>query len=240
MPELPQSTRMRLRVRVHPVSHHGQLQRVIATASPLRNTHITNLLWHHSGAIFGDRADLLRLGALFRLAAVSPHSAVYLPLRANDPDCESAASWGRNQGLADLVLVRRDVPLPPSAWPGIRDRLRRATGTPATMHTPAPRPQSSEERSWKKSTLSAAEHAATVFLSGPARVLLEAGDEITWCGEQVAGDPDIHRFGGPVAMSQFKGADGDPGRRDGTWECMVLAHGQIFHRARWERSRSNG
>jgi hypothetical protein len=105
------AARMRLRMRVHYVSGNTRLQRVVMTAAPLRHT----------------RADLLRLGALFRLAAVSPHSAVFVPLRANRVG-EWVAPWADSQGLADLAIVRRNVHLRPSNWPSIRARLGRTWG----------------------------------------------------------------------------------------------------------------
>jgi hypothetical protein len=76
------------------------------TAAPLRDTHITKLRWHHTGALISSRADLLCLGALFRLAAVSPRSAVFLPLLANDRRHPSVSHWATNQGLADLLIMR--------------------------------------------------------------------------------------------------------------------------------------
>jgi hypothetical protein len=89
---------------------------------------------------------------------------------------------------------------------------------------------------WDRLQLQAAEHADTVLLSGSAAALHHAGDELTWCGELVAGNADIHRFGGPTALSQFNGPDRRAGgRRDASWHFMVLAEDQIFHRARWLR-----
>jgi hypothetical protein len=167
--DLPDAARMRLRMRIH------------------------------TGALISSRADLLRLGALFRLAAV----------------------------------VRRDVPLRPSAWPAIRARLRRGAreAVPATMLTPAPRRSSrNQDRDWKRHHLSVAEHADTLVLSGSSRALHDAGDELTWCGNEVAVNSDIRRYGGPALLSQFTGPRRRPGRRDASWECMVLAEDHIFHR----------
>jgi hypothetical protein len=203
-------------------------------AAPLRNTHITNMLWQHSGALISSRADLLRLGALFRLAAVSSHSAVFLPLRINEPG-DTAASWRDSRGLADLLIVRRDVPLRPSAWPAIRAKLRRGAGVPATMVAPAPRPPAGQTRIPALQALFVAEHANTLVMSGASTALHEAGDELTWCGNEVAINKDIHQYGGPTLLSQFNGPDRRPSRRDGTWECMILAEDHIFHRARWLR-----
>lgn len=228
MGELPQAGRMRLRVRAHHVEERTALRRVLVSTA-LTRTSITPLLWHHSGAVFSCRADLLRLGALFRVAATGPHSAVFLPLRANPPS-DSAASWADQlRPRHDLVLARDDVQLRPSAWPRLRDRLRR-NGNPLTLRAPAPRPIQ-VRADWERDELNAAEHAATVFLTGSPQCLLDAGDELTRCADEVATSADVHRFGGPAAFSQFNGPDPDPGeRRDGSWECMVLAEDQHFRR----------
>src|SRR4051794_10465176 len=109
-------------MRVHHLPGHNSLHRVLMPVAPLSRTHITKVLWHHSGALIGSRADLLRLGALFRLAAVSPHSVVYLPLRRNARS-EAVTYWRAGQGLADLVIVRSEASLRPSAWPALRSRL---------------------------------------------------------------------------------------------------------------------
>jgi hypothetical protein len=134
--------RMRLRMRVHHLPGDNSLQRILMPVAPLYRTHITKVLWHNSGALIGSRADLLRLGALFRLAAISPHSVVYLPLRGN-AQSEAVTYWAGVQGLADLVIARSEASLRPSAWPTLRTRLRRGpkAGVVTTMWTPAPRPQ---------------------------------------------------------------------------------------------------
>lgn len=220
-----------MRVTVHELGGGARLRQVLTPRDPLRRTHQTRLLWAHTGALVGSRADLLRLGALIRLAAVSPHSVVFLPLRAN-PRSAYVEHWAEIQGLADLVVLRTDVPLRRSAWPAVRARLRR--GRPRTVDTPAPR----EERrpdDWRRDRLDlgVTEFAETVFLAGTAEALLEAGDEVTRCGNEVAVHRDIHRFGGPALLSQFVGPDRHAGpRRDEAWECMVLAEDELFRRAR--------
>ncbi|WP_203827781.1 hypothetical protein [Actinoplanes palleronii] len=200
--------------------------------------HITKVLWQHSGALIGSRADLLRLGALFRLAATSPHSLVYLPLRENVRS-EAVTYWDAGQGLADLVIGRSDTALRPSAWPILRASVRRGlkVGALATVRTPAPRPRPEERQpasEWERERhpLRATEHADTLLLSGSARALHEVGDELTWCGEQVALNSEIHRFGGPALLSQVNGPARRAGRRDASWHFMVLAEDHLFHRDR--------
>jgi hypothetical protein len=130
-----------------------------------------------------------------------------------------------------------DVPLGPSAWPAFRQRARRGSGTTRTVVAPAPRPLPAST-GLRRDRLTVAEHADTVLLTGPAAALLLAGDHLTECGDLVAVDPGIHRFGGPVLLDEFHGPDGElhPGqRRDSTWKCGILAEDELFHRARWQR-----
>jgi hypothetical protein len=232
---------MRLPMRVHHLPGHGTPRQVLVPVVPLSRLHVTKVLWRYSGALIGSRADLLRLGALFRLAAVSPQSVVYLPLRQN-AQSEAASAWNATQGLADLVIARREAALRPSAWPAHRVRLRHGPKAEArtTMLAPAPRllAQPEDRRpvpDWElvRYRLRLSEHADTLFLSGSAQALHDAGDELTWCGDQVAVNANIHRFGGPTMLSQFNGPDRRAGRRDASWEMMVLAEDQIFHRSRW-------
>ncbi|GIH03778.1 hypothetical protein Rhe02_18450 [Rhizocola hellebori] len=97
-----------MRVRVH----RTPLCRIIVPHDPLPRTKMDNVLWHHGGALVaGNPGDLFRLGALFRLAAVSPRSVVYLPL---------------SQGSQQMVLMHQGIPVRPSAWPNLRAMVRRA------------------------------------------------------------------------------------------------------------------
>lgn len=230
--------RMRLRVRVHAVYRQAQLHRVIMMRSPLPDTCLTTILSWHCGALTSNRADLLRIGALFRLAAISPHSAVYLPLRANKPT-EATGFWIRENGAADLVIVRSDALLRPSDWPEIRARLRHGPrpGVPHKMLAPAPRPLTAEMLGdWTRPQLSVAEYAETVFVRASPRDLHEAGDLLTMCGDDVAVNKDIHRFGGPALLSVLKGRIRRTGRQEDQWECDILAEDPRFqHKERLRR-----
>jgi hypothetical protein len=97
------------------------------------------------------------------------------------------------------------------------------------VRAPAARPPRADRA---RHELSVAEHAGTLFLSGTARALFEAGDELTWCGDEVAGHPDPPPRRADL-LSQFDGPGQRPGRRDTTWVCMVLAEDPIFLRVRW-------
>ncbi|WP_144125661.1 hypothetical protein [Catellatospora sichuanensis] len=220
--------RTALRVRVHAVPGQSRLRRVVVPDPPLRDTHQSLLLWQHTGALTASRADLWRLGALFRLAAVSPHTAVHVPLRRNPRD-EHAEFWSREQGLGDLLIMRGDVGLRPAHWTALRTRLGRGPrpGRLAFMSVPPPRPPVAEPGwDWREHALGVHEHGDTVFWSGTARALYAAGDDLTWCSGQVSRHVDIRRHGGPALLSQWTGPgrpDRSAGRRDTSWECMILA-----------------
>lgn len=223
-----QRRRTALRVRVHALPGQSQLRRVVVPDPPLRETHQSLLLWQHSGSLTASRADLWRLGALFRFAAVSPHSAVYVPLRGNPRDEYNEACYG-DQGLGDLLIMRGEVGLRSAHWTALRARLGRGPGTgrPALLSVPSPRERVVEQGwDWRQHALTVAEHADTVFWSGTARALYAAGDELAWCSGQVSRHRDIRRHGGPALLSQWNGPSspfGPIGRRDDTWECMILA-----------------
>ncbi|GAB4057847.1 hypothetical protein [Catellatospora paridis] len=81
------------------------------------------------------------------LAARSPHTIVYLPLRASaaaDP-CD----WGRP---LDLVLLHHSLAFPPSRWKEVRARL--GPGRPHTVTLPAgawpSRPVADHRRTWHR------------------------------------------------------------------------------------------
>ncbi|MFD7652425.1 hypothetical protein ACFV4N_00390 [Actinosynnema sp. NPDC059797] len=84
---------MRSSVIAHPVVHRAPLHRVLVPAARLRDTRAGSTD-HRCVPLTGSRADLLRLGALVRLAAVSRHSAVHVPLGTGPPagGCTAAAS----------------------------------------------------------------------------------------------------------------------------------------------------
>jgi hypothetical protein len=107
------------------------------------------------------------------------------------------------------------------------------------MLTPAPRTAVyNRDWDWMRQRLSVAEHGETMVLSGWPEALYYAGDELTRCGNEVAVDGEIHRYGGPALLGQFNGPGYRAGRRDATWECMVLAVDEIFHRNRWQPTAS--
>ncbi|MGI5182825.1 hypothetical protein ACQEVZ_41870 [Dactylosporangium sp. CA-152071] len=157
--------------RLRAVVHHAPSCRVLRPRSPVALTVRSPLARHGEGRLTGSRAALVLFGAWCRVAAVSPHSVVHLPLEG-----------------PDLVLARSDTGLRPSAWKGMRAAL--SPGRPATLRSPAPRPSPGDD-----GALSVTEHAATLFLLGPPRALFQLGDAVTDATADVPHLRDVRRYG---------------------------------------------
>ena len=197
--------RMRLRVVDHPVGDAGRrLSRVLTPARPLRSTYVYPTVIHW-GSVYSSRADILRLGALVRLAATSPHSVVHVPA---PPDAVARTNHLGQVPVA-LVVARDDVGLRPSDWPRLRARAHHGPvpGTVRTMATPAPRPPATwtGERMRFDTTHpeQLVEHAGTLFVIAHPRALFGLGDALTDCGERVATDSDVHRYGEALLTDLF-------------------------------------
>lgn len=223
---------MRLSVIAHPVVRHAPLHRVLVPTTPLRN------LWVRPpdpvvgvAAVTGTRADLLRLGALVRLAATSRHSALFVPARDNVPPEER---WRMGAALpVDVLVVRRDVGLRPSAWPEVRQALRRSTARPGAVRTP---PARVDEvwREWEWTgphRIALTEHAATLVVSSTGRSLHRLGDLFTEAGELLAAERDIHRHG-HAHLTGMRRVFTDP-----DVALDVYGRDPVFHRSRWAKAR---
>ncbi len=196
--------------------HSTPVCRVIVPVPHFRQTQIETVLWHHGGfLVTGAPGELFRLGALMRIAAVSPHSVIFLPL-SRSPQDRRYGFAGKRYG--HLVLMRQDVRLKPSMWPALRAQVRR--GTPAKIQAPAARdPQGERGWDWQQRLLKLREHAGTVFLTGSPQALFDAGDELTSLAAEVHKDSSL--------VTQFNGS-GQTGRRDDDWELWVLARSRTF------------
>jgi hypothetical protein len=70
--------------------------------------------------MYVDRTEGRRIGTLWLLAARSPRSLVYLPMRT--APAAPGIGWEDEQPL-DLVLAPSAVQLRPSRWKRLRERL---------------------------------------------------------------------------------------------------------------------
>jgi hypothetical protein len=189
------------------VVRHAPLHRVLVPAAPLRN------LWVRPpepiigmATVTGTRADLLRLGALVRMGDARP---------------------------VDLLVVRRDVGLRPSGWPGVRRALRRSTARPGRFTTPPARTDEVwREWEWTGShRITLAEHASTLVVSSTGRSLHRLGDLFTEAGELVAADREIHRHG-HAHLTGLRTVFTEP-----DVALDVYGRDPIFHKSRWAKSR---
>jgi hypothetical protein len=183
---------LRLSAHVYQVRWDSRRARVLVPARPLTGTAVISPLSARNGMLVSSRADLLRLGGWIRIAAVSAHSIVHIPCGSNP---NPYAGWCDASSPVDLVIVRSDTALRPSAWKAVRSQLRHSR--PAVLQAPQARPQK-PYRHWEWSEqrlIRMTEHAATLVVSAPAWSLLDLGDTVTEAGEQVANSRDIHRHG---------------------------------------------
>ncbi|MDX3227631.1 hypothetical protein [Streptomyces sp. ME19-01-6] len=112
---------LRVKIVVQRVRLAGTEYRVIRPARPLKNGALYNARGHYD--MYVDRTDGRRIGTLWLLAARSPRSLVYLPMRT--APAAPGTGWEDEQPL-DLVLAPRAVQLRPSRWKRIRKLLNTA------------------------------------------------------------------------------------------------------------------
>ncbi|MFE0463245.1 hypothetical protein ACFW1A_28735 [Kitasatospora sp. NPDC058965] len=225
----------------HQVAGAGAgLGRILHTGPMLRST-VVHPPDHQVGYLYASRADLLRLGALFRVAATSPHSAVYVPV---PPDAGSRTSFGPVRPLP-LLLARTDTGLRPSDWPrlrqGMRHGMRHGTrhGThrgavPVRVTAPAPRSADRPDdvrRLADRHPARFVEHAATAVITARAELLFWIGDWLTDVGDRVAEDRDVHRHG-ETFLGDMVGFFDPEGTNDPMHAFCVVAVEPDFHRAR--------
>ncbi|MFE5774061.1 hypothetical protein ACFQ7O_37525 [Streptomyces sp. NPDC056485] len=188
---------------------------------------------HHVGHLKAGRADLLRLGALFRVAATSSRSAVYIPL---PPGCRPTALAGGDTPALPVLLAREDTGLRPSDWPDLRRSMRRSSA-PLQVTAPAARPPDRPDDVHRRTDRRPArfsEHAGTITITARAELLFWIGDWLTDLGDRVVQDPHIHRHGESFLgdMAGFF----DPRRTDQPMHAFcVVAVEPIFHRDRWRK-----
>jgi hypothetical protein len=110
---------LRVKVFVQKVRLAGTEYRVIRPARPLTNGALYKAGSHYE--MYVDRTDGRRIGTLWLLAARSPHSLVYLPMRST-PAVPGLGEDGERP--LDLLLAPRTAQLRPSRWKRIRAQLR--------------------------------------------------------------------------------------------------------------------
>lgn len=133
-----------------------------------------------------DRPDGRRVGTLLLLAARSPRSLIYLPLREAAPE-----PWfgTHDETPLDLVLVHRAVQFRPSHWKRLRARMNSAgaRSEPRTVRLPlSDLPTESDGASGRPAPyvpleavrLHRSEHASTLVLTGGTAAFREAARKV--------------------------------------------------------------
>jgi hypothetical protein len=222
---------LRLPADVHHVRWGNRIGRVLVPARPLTGTAVISPLSTRNGMLISSQADLLQLGAWIRSAAVSPHSIVHIPCRSNP---NPFGGWCEAPSLVDLVIVRSDAGLRPSAWKAVRGQLRH--GQPSVFKSPEARP-AKPYRQWewtRQRLIRMTENAGTLILIAAAWSLLDLGDTVTQAGELVPGSRDIHRHG----QAHLIGLAGVlAGSGSNPHEFDIVGNDPLFHKRERARQR---
>ncbi|MCF6474239.1 hypothetical protein FAF44_38545 [Nonomuraea sp. MG754425] len=173
---------LRLKVAVQRGRLGGADFRVIRPARPLQNGALYE--GQYSYEMYADRVDGRRIGTLMLLAARSPRSLIYLPMRTTPT--APGVGWYDEKPL-DLVLAHRAVQFRPSRWKRLREHIN-AVRAPRELRTASvPVRDLRVDHGLKPSLrsdpnhgslLHQAVHAQTLFLTGDTTALREAALEI--------------------------------------------------------------
>lgn len=181
-------------VRISTVRYRNRQYRVVR---PAQVPGFAGLYEGRLGAQFClDKQTATMFAMAWGLVARSPHSIVYLPLRAATMPDECA--WGRP---FDLVLLHHRLALPPSKWKQIRARL--GLGAPHTVTLPTgawpKRPIGDHRRSWYREfrdDLRWEIAADTLMLTGSREAFELQADQVRALAEECpahrAKMPDTH------------------------------------------------
>ncbi|BDM69571.1 hypothetical protein HEK616_30580 [Streptomyces nigrescens] len=120
---------LRVKIAVQRVRLGGEEFRVIRPAAPLNNGALYET--NHRDEMYVDRTDGRRIGTLWLLAARSPRSLVYLPMRTTPS--APGTGWQDEKPL-DLVLAHRSLQFRPSRWKRLRERIT-AGNAPRELRT---------------------------------------------------------------------------------------------------------
>ncbi|TJZ57103.1 hypothetical protein FCH28_06460 [Streptomyces piniterrae] len=180
---------LRLKVAVQHVRMGGEEFRVMRPAKPLKNGALYKT--RNSYDMYVDRADGRRIGTLWLLAARSPRTLLYLPMRTTPP--APGIGWGEEQPL-DLVLAHRSVQFRPSRWKRLRERINagnaaREIRTASVPESDLPTDEENEKADKEKDYATTRNHrnqpflrqhffAETLFLTGDTSAFRDAAGDV--------------------------------------------------------------
>ncbi|MFG1686093.1 hypothetical protein ACGFNP_38435 [Nonomuraea sp. NPDC049269] len=175
---------LKLKVAVQRGRVGGMDFRVIRPAGPLKNGALYKA--QDCYEMYADRTDGRRIGTLMLLAARSPRSLIYLPMRTTPTAPGDGVGWGEEKRI-DLVLVHRAVQFRPSRWKQLRERLNWGNSLRELHTARVPARDLSADLGLKTSArrdpkrgnlLHQAFYAETLFLTGGTTAFREAAQEI--------------------------------------------------------------
>ncbi|PSL48656.1 hypothetical protein B0I31_12443 [Saccharothrix carnea] len=189
----------------------GDSYRVIRPAHPIAHAALRE---HWTGAQLSvDRAATVDLAFAWWLAARSPHSLVYLPLRSGPSSCGEECG-GRE---LDLVLLHHSLQFPVSRWKQVRARLSRSAVHKVTLGPEAFRAFGAEEHD-RRNHREFQDHlrwsvaADTLFVIGSRRAYELEGDTVRELAEdypaRLAESPDRH-FCAEIELGRLKLSNAD-------------------------------
>lgn len=166
--------RVQLDVTVHRARLGESEYRVLRPAVPIRNVTLRDaggwyMLW------CADPGEIMRVAALWQLAARSRRTLVHVPLRLNHEAQARSGPWSSGRPM-DLLLVHHSLQLPASRWKQIRSRLD--AGRPLRTDTGVDPHTELTDRvgePWvahdSHDVLDLADHSDTVIVTGSSRSL---------------------------------------------------------------------
>ncbi len=183
------------RTSVSTVRLGGDSYRVVRPARPIAHMAL------HDGRLGAqlsvDKAATVELAAAWWLAARSPHSLVYLPLRTSAATC--GAEYGGRP--LDLVLLHHSLRFPVSRWKQVRARLTPSSAHKVTLPARA-FPEFGREDHARTHHQGFRDHldwavaADTLFVIGSRHVYELQADEVRGlaedCPAHLATTPDTH------------------------------------------------
>lgn len=189
----------------------GDGYRVIRPARPIAHAALHEDWW--GARLSVDRAATVDLAFAWWLAARSPRSLVYLPLRSSPASCGGECG-GRK---LDLVLLHHSLQFPVSRWKQVRARLSRSAVHKVTLGPEAFRAFDEEEHvRWNhrgfQDHLRWSVAADTLFVVGSRRAYELEGDAVRELAEdyraRLAESPD-HHYCAEIGLGRRKLSNAD-------------------------------
>jgi hypothetical protein len=199
--------------------------RVIHPARPIAHGAMYEGGW--GVEMYVNRAATVDFALAWWLAARSPHSLVYLPLRLSACDVE-CRYLGRR---LDLVLLHHRLGFPASRWKDVRARLT-PTGLQNAVLPENPFrtvERAEHERSWRRDFKDHLQHtyaADTLFVTG-SRLAYElqsaaVGELVDKAPAELATTPDVHTCA-EIGLGDWRGHGAVEKRRNNPMRLHVVA-----------------